>query len=77
MTLDALPPGQQAEIVRLDPASASAVRLGEMGFVSGQKIAMIRRAPLGEPFKVRIMNYELCLRRSEAAAVEVLPLEGH
>ncbi|MCB1042001.1 MAG: ferrous iron transport protein A [Acidobacteria bacterium] len=74
MTLDSLVPGQSARITYLEPSHPSLIRLSEMGFISGQHIQLIRKAPLGEPFKVRVMNYELCIRKSEAAAIHVEPV---
>ena len=32
---------------------------------------LVRRAPLGDPLVIRVLNYELCIRASEAACVEV------
>lgn len=71
MTLDSLMPGQSARITYVDPKHPSLVRLAEMGLIGGQPITLVRRAPLGEPLKIRIMNYELCIRKSEAAAIHI------
>ena len=43
-----------------------------MGFVRGQKVTAILNAPLRDPIKYSIMGYEVSLRRSEAAMVEVI-----
>ncbi|MCB1050676.1 MAG: ferrous iron transport protein A [Acidobacteria bacterium] len=75
MTLDRLLPGQTAIITQLDRTDQQAIRLCEMGFIAGQTVTMIRKAPLGEPFKIRIMNYDLCIRKQEALAVHVEPLQ--
>ncbi len=71
MTLDGLRPGQTGIIKRLDPNHPSLIRLAEMGMINGQSVTLIRRAPLGEPIKVRVMNYDLCIRKSEARAIHV------
>ncbi|MDR2127115.1 MAG: ferrous iron transport protein B [Prevotellaceae bacterium] len=47
-------------------------RIAEMGFVRGQEIEVILNAPLKDPVKYKIMGYEVSLRRSEAAMIEVI-----
>ena len=44
----------------------------EMGLVPGTPIRFVRVAPLGDPIQVRVRNYNLALRRSEAQAILVL-----
>ena len=46
-----------------------------MGFVRGRKITAILTAPLKDPVKYHLMNYEVSLRRSEASMIEVVPLD--
>lgn len=50
-------------------------RLIEMGFVKGREISVLLHAPLRDPIKYRILDYEVSLRRAEAALIEVVPLE--
>ena len=50
-------------------------RITEMGFVKGQKVTVIKNAPLQDPVEYEIMNYRVSLRRSEAQLVEVVALE--
>jgi len=42
-----------------------------MGFVEGAEIKFIKKAPLGDPCKVRIKGYDLALRKEEAKNIEV------
>ena len=49
-------------------------RLMEMGLVEGTEVLVIRRAPLGDPLQVRLGDYELSLRSSEADLVQVAAL---
>ncbi len=51
-------------------------RIIEMGFVKGQSVKVIKNAPLQDPVEYSIMNYAISLRRSEAALIEVEPLNG-
>ena len=46
-------------------------RIIEMGFTPGAKGWIVRKAPLGDPIEVHIMDYEISLRNSEAKGIEV------
>jgi ferrous iron transport protein B len=45
--------------------------MGEMGFVRGKKITVIKNAPLNDPVEFSIMGYNVSLRRSEAEHILV------
>jgi ferrous iron transport protein B len=47
-------------------------RIAEMGFIKGQEVEVILNAPLKDPVKYKVMGYEVSLRRSEAAMIEVV-----
>ncbi|MCP5482422.1 MAG: ferrous iron transport protein A [Spirochaetales bacterium] len=74
LNLAALRPGTRARIVALDPARADLTRLLEMGLIPGQEIEFLRAAPLGDPLQVRVMGYELALRRCDARSISVEPV---
>jgi ferrous iron transport protein B len=42
-----------------------------MGFVKGKVVRVIKNAPLQDPVEYKIMGYNISLRRSEAALIEV------
>jgi len=42
-----------------------------MGCIPGEKIEVIRIAPLGDPIAISITGYMLSLRKEEAATVRV------
>ena len=46
-------------------------RVVEMGFVRGHEVEVLLNAPLHDPIKYKILNYEVSLRRSEAELIEV------
>lgn len=71
MTLDQLPLGQSAKVVKLIGSAAVRRRLMEMGITPAAVVEAIRRAPLGDPLDVKIRGYHLSLRKDEAAAIEV------
>lgn len=45
-------------------------RLLDMGITPGATVYMRKKAPLGDPIEVTVRNYELSLRKSEAACIE-------
>ena len=73
MNLSDLQNGDSAVIVRVSGHGASRRRIIEMGFVRGQKVTSMLNSPLNDPVKYGVMGYEVSLRRSEAAMIEVLP----
>lgn len=75
MKLSDLPKGQSAVIVKITGHGAFRKRMIEMGFTRGRVITSILQAPLRDPIKYSIMNYEVSLRRSEAEMVDVMPIE--
>lgn len=46
-------------------------RLSEMGFTNGAEGTVVRKALFGDPIQVSIMNYNLSLRKAEAAGIEI------
>jgi Fe2+ transport system protein FeoA len=71
MTLDQLPLGATATVLKLTGSPAVRRRLMEMGITPKAPVQAIRWAPLGDPLDIKIRGYHLSLRREEAAAVEV------
>ncbi len=76
MRLSDIKSGESAVIVKVLGHGAFRKRVMEMGFVKGRKISAILSAPLNDPVKYRLMNYEVSLRRSEAHMIEVIPLDA-
>jgi ferrous iron transport protein A len=66
-----LVPGTRAEIVRIDAAGGltTARRLRDLGFTPGTVVEVVRRAPLRDPVVYRVKDYEICLRRAQAALI--------
>jgi Fe2+ transport system protein FeoA len=46
-------------------------RLSDMGFTEGRGGAVVRRGLLGGPMQVRILDYDILIRRTEAAGIEI------
>jgi ferrous iron transport protein A len=64
-----LAPGARAEVVDVVGGGPTAVRLTELGVTPGTVVEVVRRAPLRDPVIYRLKDYELCLRRAQAACV--------
>lgn len=47
-------------------------RLADMGFIQGTSGVVVRTALLGDPIQVCIKNYNISIRRAEAAGIEIL-----
>ncbi|MBE6213642.1 MAG: ferrous iron transport protein B [Rikenellaceae bacterium] len=75
MLLSELQTGQSAVVIKVQGHGGFRRRILEMGFVRGQRVVAILNAPLRDPIKYGIMGYEVSLRRSEAAMVEVLTMD--
>ena len=75
MFLSDLKTGESAVILKVLGHGGFRRRILEMGFVRGQRVEAVLNAPLRDPIKYRLMGYEVSLRRSEAAMIEVLTLE--
>ena len=73
MTLDLLAPGAHGQILEVDNTNPNLARLAELGLIAGQEVTLIQKAPLGDPIKIRIMNYELCIRREDATGINISP----
>jgi ferrous iron transport protein A len=75
ISLDQLRVGERACVGALLGTDAIVQRLLEMGLLEGDELEVIGLAPLGDPMEIRLRDYRLSLRRSEAARVEVRPLQ--
>ena len=75
MKLSELKNGETAVIVRLSGHGGFRKRIMEMGFIRGEKVKSVLDSPMHDPVKYHVMGYDVLLRRSEAAMIEVLPEE--
>ena len=71
-TLSALPHGRWATVLNVLGPGLIALRLMEMGLVPGASISVVRSAPLGDPIQIKLRDYHLALRRTEAELVTVV-----
>lgn len=73
--LSSLKPGDSAVIERLEGRPETVLHLLELGLAPGEKIRVIRTAPLADPLEIELMSYRLAIRRSEADKI-IVSTEG-
>lgn len=63
--------GGQATIVRIGGERLLRRKMLTMGIITGERITLTARAPLGDPLEFQVKGYRLSLRSHEAAQVLV------
>ncbi|WP_350455767.1 ferrous iron transport protein B [Macellibacteroides fermentans] len=72
MRLSELRTGEKGVIVKVMGRGAFRKRIIEMGFIRGKMVDVIQNAPLKDPIHYKVMGYDVSLRRSDAALIEVV-----
>ncbi len=75
MKLSELKTGETGIVVHVHGHGGFRKRIVEMGFIKGETITVLLNAPLRDPVKYKVMDYEVSLRRAEAELVEVVSEE--
>lgn len=75
MRLDALEIGKDAIVASVD-SNDPALRqhILDMGLTPGTEVTMMKHAPMGDPLEIRLRDYELTLRRADAARIELVDI---
>lgn len=63
--------GETAVITKLQGTGATKRRIMDMGMTKGTAVTVRKYAPLGDPIELNVRGYELTLRKSDAALIEV------
>ena len=68
-----LRPGARGRVTGIDASvePSTARRLFDLGFAPGAEVAVLRKAPLGDPVVFQVMDYEVALRKAQAAGIRV------
>lgn len=75
MSLADLKTGEKGVIVKVYGHGAFRKRIMEMGFIKGSIVQVILNAPLNDPIKYRILDFEVSLRRKDAQKIEIVSFE--
>jgi len=70
-TLNQLVPGETGIVTKVTGTGPIKKRIIDMGFIGGESIKVLKYAPLGDPIEIKVMNFNLSLRKTEAALIEV------
>lgn len=73
-SLSELREGEEAVITRIAGNGPFRKRLQEMGFRRGEKLRVVKYAPLRDPLQVELKGYALSLRVDEAKSIRVRPV---
>ena len=71
MTLGEAKVGSTVTVVKIEGDSAYKRRIMDMGLTKGTRVFLRKVAPLGDPIELTVRNYELSIRKADAAMVEV------
>lgn len=71
MTLDRVEIGKTVEVLRVSGSGPLRRRIMDMGVTKGATIFVRKMAPLGDPMEIKIRGYEMSIRKSDAAMIEV------
>ncbi len=72
MHLSELHTGEKGTIIKVRGRGSFRKRIMDMGFIKGQQVEVLLNAPLKDPIKYQVMDYEVSLRRSEADLIDVI-----
>ncbi|MBO7447855.1 ferrous iron transport protein A [bacterium] len=70
-TLNDVPVGKTVKVVKLLGEGPLKRRIMDMGILKGTEITVVKIAPIGDPIEVNLRGYDLSIRKSEAANIEV------
>jgi len=73
MTLKELNIGESAVIDAVGGAGALRQHFLDMGLIPGEKVTLVKFAPMGDPMELLIHGYSLTLRLDDAAKITVTP----
>lgn len=73
--LSELHPGDNGAVSGIEARGPIRRRLLEMGFIRGERLKVIKVAPLGDPMEIVLKGYHLSLRREESTCILVVQKE--
>jgi DtxR family Mn-dependent transcriptional regulator len=70
-TVNELDNGESGVVQKITGKSTLKTRLQELGIIKGQKIKVVKAAPLDDPIEVNVRNTHISLRREEASLIQI------
>ena len=71
ITLKEVKVGETVKVKKLSGVGVTKRRIMDMGITKGTELYLRKIAPLGDPIELTVRGYELTLRKSDAALIEV------
>ena len=70
-TLNEIPIGKTVRVKRLLGEGPLKRRIMDMGILKGVDVTVLKVAPAGDPIEIILRGYDLSIRKSEAATIEI------
>lgn len=70
-TLNQVKVGETVKVTKIAGEGPAKRRIMDMGITKGVEIYVRKVAPLGDPVEITVRNYELSVRKADAAIIEV------
>lgn len=70
-TLNEIPVGSSAKIVKVNGDMPTKRRLMDMGLTKNTEVNVVKLAPLGDPIELRVRGYDLSIRKDDAKHIGV------
>ena len=70
-TLNQAKVGETVKVTKIAGEGPIKRRIMDMGITKGVEIYVRKVAPLGDPVEITVRNYELSVRKADAAIIEV------
>ena len=70
-TLNQVKVGETVKVTKIAVEGPIKRRIMDMGITKGVEIYVRKVAPLGDPVEIAVRNYELSVRKADAAIIEV------
>ena len=70
-TLNQVKVGETVKVTKIAGEGPIKRRIMDMGITKGVEIYVRKVAPLGDPVEITVRNYELSVRKADAAIIQV------
>ena len=70
-TLNQVKVGETVKVTKIAGEGPIKRRIMDMGITKGVEISVRKVSPLGDPVEITVRNYELSVRKADAAIIEV------
>lgn len=69
--LSEIKPGEKCVVAKVKGNGPVYRRIVDMGIVPGANVKVLKFAPLGDPIEIKVKGFNLSLRKTEAAMIQV------